>query len=203
MVAFLPEPSGGSFALAPAGTHRAVCYRLIDLGTRQKTFQGVTKTLREVMLSWELSDEFMDDSRPFTINKFYTWSMHEKANLRKDLEAWRGKPFEESDFGPEGRFKPRNLLGAPCMLNVIHGKSKSGDTRESIAGIMSLPKGTEKPTLHNAKVYFSLDEFDVAAFEGLSDKIKAMIAESPEYKALRSGGQKAPAQRLPDDDIPF
>ena len=97
---FIPNPSeGGSFTPVPAGSHLAVCYRIIDLGTQKVVFQNENKFLRKVMVSWELPDEKMDDGRPFVISKRYTWSMHEKATLRKHLEAWRGKGFSEEDFG--------------------------------------------------------------------------------------------------------
>jgi hypothetical protein len=204
MVAYLPEPGASNFTPAPAGLHRAVCYRLVDLGTQQREWKGQRKTARRVMLSWELADEFMDDGNPYSVSNFYTWSMSEKANLRKDLEAWRGRQFEAIDFGPEGRFKPINLLGAPCMLNVVHGQKQSGDTRVEIASITPLAKGLEKPTPKNAKVFFDLDNFDQAVFDGLSDKIKASIMQSPEYAAIKSGGSRpmAPRDNL-DDDIPF
>src|SRR5271168_3727728 len=99
---FLPKPSdNGNFELTPAGTFLALCYRFIDRGTQISEFMGEKKTRREVMISWELVGEVMSDGRPFSASKTYTLSMHEKATLRKDLEAWRGKAFVDADFeGP-------------------------------------------------------------------------------------------------------
>lgn len=97
----LPQPSDAEFELAPAGTHIAVCYRVIDLGTQETTFKGEVKHQHKILISWEIPDEKMKDGRPFTIGKRYTWSMSEKANLRNDLESWRGK-FTAADFGPNG-----------------------------------------------------------------------------------------------------
>ena len=34
---------------------------------------------------------------PMTINKSYTVSLHDKASLRKDLAAWRGKDFSDEE----------------------------------------------------------------------------------------------------------
>jgi hypothetical protein len=204
MVAYLPDPGSSSFTPAPPGLHRAVCYRLIDLGTHISTYQGQSNTRRQVMLTWELSDEFMDEAKPFSVSKFYTWSMGDKANLRKDLEAWRGKPFEPIDFGPNGRFNPRNLIGAPCMLNLVHEAKQNGDIRVKIAGIAPLAKGMDKPSLINPKLFFDLDNFKQDEFDQLSEKIRGMIAQSPEYATAKNG---APLPRASNhdlsDDIPF
>src|SRR5688572_9522594 len=118
----LPKPTeGGDFTPPPAGAFPAICHRFIDLGTQTSNFNGETKHQRKVMLSWEVADEQerMEDGRPYTISQRFTWSMHEKATLRKTLESWRGKAFEDSDFGPGG-FDTRKLIGQPCMLSIIH-----------------------------------------------------------------------------------
>jgi hypothetical protein len=209
MVAYLPEATASNFKPAPQGVHRAVCYRLIDLGTQQREYQGQTSHARQVMVSWELADEFMEDGQPFTVSKFYTWSMNEKANLRKDLEAWRGKPFDATDLGPDGKFKPTNLIGAPCQLNIVHKPKDGGGTSVKIAGIMPMAKGQEKPTPHNATLFFSLDDYKPAQMEQLSEKIRAMITVSPEYvdAARRLMGGAPPTGAAShagmDDDIPF
>jgi hypothetical protein len=206
MVAYLPEPTGGNFTPAPAGVHRAVCYRLVDLGTQQREYQGQTSHARQVMVSWELADEMMDDGKPFVLSKFYTWSMSEKANLRKDLEAWRGRPFDAADFGPNGKFKPANLIGAPCLLNVVQERKTNGDIKAKIAGITPLAKGMEKPTPQNDSMFFSLDEYKPAQMEHLSEKIRAMIQLSPEYREavskLTGRGSNEPPPH-DDSDIPF
>jgi hypothetical protein len=67
---YLPAPSeGGSYTPPPVGTHLALCYRIIDLGTQKTTYNGETKTAHKLMISWELPQERMDDGRPFAISK--------------------------------------------------------------------------------------------------------------------------------------
>ena len=108
----------GSFELAPAGTHIARCYSIIDLGSQVSEYQGEKKTARKVLLRWELlGDDRMADGRPFIVAKRYTASLHEKAQLRKDLAGWRGR-----DFTPEELkgFELQKVLGHHCMINVIH-----------------------------------------------------------------------------------
>lgn len=183
----LPKPTeGGDFTPTPEGTHPATCYRFIDLGTQAGEYMGAPKIARKVMLSWEITDSElrMDDGKPFTISSRYTWSMHEKATLRKTLESWRGKKFEDADFGIGG-FDTRKLLGAGCYLSVIHTK-KDDKTYSNISSIMKLPKGIAVTPAENPLVYFSLDpdEFDREVFNGFSENLQNIIKASPEYQAI-------------------
>lgn len=214
---FLPKPTeGGDFTPPPAGVFTAICYRFIDLGTQATQFQGQAKHQRKVMLSWEITDpdERTEDGKPFAISQRFTWSMHEKSTLRKTLESWRGKPFEEKDFG-DGGFDTRNLIGAPCMLSIVHA-DKDGKTYANISGVMKLPKQMQAGTQVNTPVYFSLDDYDAATFAGLSEGLQNIIKDSPEYQAIgkprNSGGYVAPSFDngsgadpgwQPDEAIPF
>ena len=208
---------GGNFDPPPAGAHRALCYRFVDLGTQKNEYQGEVKNQRKVMLSFELVDEldeFEIDGKkikaPFTVHQRFTWSMHEKGKLRPFLEAWRGRAFAESDLKPGG-FDTKNLIGVPCMLNVIHA-TRDGRTFANISGISPLPSRLKEdmPALHNPRCYVALDKerFDPDAYEALSDRIKETIGQSPEWKRL-NGIEVSEAQRESftrddiDDEIPF
>lgn len=214
MVSYLPEPTeGGNFTPAPAGTHPAICYRFIDLGTQTTNFD---KRQRKVMLSWEITDPELrtEDGKPFTVSQRYTWSMHEKATLRKTLEAWRGTPFIKTDFGPDG-FSVRKLIGIGCLLSILHEPREGGGVYANINGVMKLPKGMEPGKLESPTAFLSLDEadFDREVFNGLSDKLQETIKASPEYGFLTRPHQAAdfvppnfngsdPGWQ-PDSDIPF
>lgn len=192
----LPKNEGGNFEQTPAGTFMARCYRFIDLGSHEQTYQGESKGLKRlVMIGFELPTELMEDGRPFSIHKRYTWSTHEKANMRKDLESWRGAKFNDHDFGPDG-FDVRNLLGVPATLTIVHSES-DGKNYSNIASIGKAMKGVAIPDPINVQVYLSLEPqaFDRAVFDGLSDKLKAFIAESPEYGVIF--GAKATASSKP------
>lgn len=207
---FLPVPTeGGEFAPPPAGAFAAICYRFIDLGTQTTTFSNETKHQHKVMLSWEITDtdERMEDGRPWTISQRYTWSMHEKSTLRKTLESWRGKAFEEADFGPGG-FNVQKLIGAPCLLNLMRVE-KNDKTFTNITAVTKLPKGMVAGTLENETVYFSFDAFDSPTLHKLSEGLQSIIKASPEYQALgkpKPSGDYVPPQfdgHGMDDDIPF
>lgn len=207
---FIPAPSGGNFTPVPAGNHVAVCYRFIDLGTQKGEYKGKPKSDRKVIISWELPDELMQEGdyagQPFTIGNRYTWSMNEKATLRKTLESWRNKKFIEDDFKGPNRFNVKNVLGKGCMLNIALTE-KDGTTYSNIASIGSLPKGMAAPALKNEIVYFSLEPglYDPAVLEKLSDKLKETIRMSPEWAEV-SGNGKSSYQGDPrdlDDEVPF
>jgi hypothetical protein len=192
------DSGGKDFAPAPVGNHPARCIGIIDLGTQTGEWQGKPLVRRQCVLQWELPNEQMDDGRPFIVSKFYTASLSEKANLRHDLESWRGREFTGDELAG---FDSKNVLGKPCMVQVIHnekGKAK-------VSNVSAVPKGFKVPDAANDLTFFSLDEFDAAAYDGLSDWFKATIAKSPEY--LIQSGEREPerAKHFDDmkDDIPF
>lgn len=180
----LPENNGKDFESCPAGNHIAVCYRVIDLGTQKTEWQGQAKIQHKILVGWEIPEELMEDGRPFSVSKKYTFSSHEKSVLRKDLESWRGQPFQDSDFGPGG-FDIKNLLGKACMLNVIH-ESKNGTTYANIASIARLPKTVTAPQMKNPIVYFTLDKPDWTIYDTLSQGLRDQISKSPEYSEARN-----------------
>lgn len=184
MSIILPEEN--KFELTPAGTHVATCYRVLDIGTQLVEYKGESKKQHKIMISWELTDEKMEDGRPFSIHKQYTLSSNDKAQLRKDLQSWRGVPFSDEDFG---KFDIGVLIGKSCLVGIVHTAS-NGTTYANITSIMKLPKGTNAPALINATVYFSLNDFNQDIYDGLSENIKAKIAKSPEYQSIK-GADKA------------
>lgn len=199
------DTGGTDFAQPPVGTHTARCVRIIDIGTQQNEYQGKVNHRRQVVICWELPDELIPDGdfagQPFMVSRFYTTSLGEKANLRKDLVAWRGREFTDVEL--QG-FDPRKILGAGCMLSLVaneKGKVKVG-------AVMALPKNTILPKQVNESIYFSLEpgEYDGAVFAKLSDGYKRMIALSPEYQEIVNPAQtqqQSPSIDELEDDIPF
>ena len=191
----------------PAGMHHAVCYRVIDLGTQKSEWQGQPKIQRKILVSWELPNELMAEytdsngevhpPRPFTIHKKYTLSFHEKANLLKDLNSWRGRPFTEAELaGPPDGFYMQDIVGANCFLNVIHNTNDAGDkVYANIATVSPLAKGMERLAASNQPLFLDLGKFDQGAYDALSDGIKETINKSPEYQNATGGdGQQADKQ---------
>ncbi|MDQ2987410.1 MAG: hypothetical protein M3R13_11965 [Armatimonadota bacterium] len=202
------DSGGGDFEQAPAGTHVARCIRLIDIGTQFGEYQGKPNALRKVVVTWELPNELMTEGdfagKPFLVNKWYTASLGEKANLRKDLVNWRGREFTDDELRG---FESRKILGTTCMLSLT--PNDKGKVR--VTGVMKLPKGSEAPTQINPSVYFSLekDEFKQATFDGLSEYWQTEIKKSPEWADLKGTGPVKGSTAKPShfddmaDDIPF
>ncbi len=140
-MAIYAKASGGTkYQPAPEGTHAAVCVDVVDLGMLKVSFGGKEKEQHKVRIVWQI-DEDRDDGKPFQVQRRYTLSLHEKAALRKDLEAWRGRVFTDAEL--EG-FDVETLLSVPCLLSVVHN-TRDGDTYANINRIMRLPKAMEAP----------------------------------------------------------
>jgi hypothetical protein len=126
---------GSSFTPCPAGPHSSVCVDVIDLGKQPNTFKDGA-LVHKVRLVWQVAAK-KDDGKPYLVQKQYTASLHEKASLRKDLEAWRGKPFTKEDLAG---FDVEVLIGKTCLLNVQHVE-RAGNTYANVTSLMRLPTG--------------------------------------------------------------
>lgn len=184
MALIAKRTAGTGFAQVPAGGHKAICYAVIDLGSHINPFRGNIQ--KRVMLLWELPEEthiFDGEEKPLVINKEYTLSLHENASLTKDLESWRGQPFTEEELAG---FDIKKLLGAKCILSVIHNTGKNGNTYSNVASVTAAPRGTPFPEeTYNDKIFFDLENPDaLEALDGLYPWIQAKIKESIDYKQM-------------------
>jgi hypothetical protein len=214
-MSFIVEDKGGNFERCPAGMHLGRCYRIVDLGTQKSEYMGQVKYLHKIMVGWEIhgTDDSgktiqMKDGRPFAIFKNYTLSWSEKANLRLDLQSWRGKSFTQEEMR---KFDLKNVLGAWCMLNVIERAGQNGNTYANVDGITPVPsiiKQNGLPAPVNDNEMFNLQTPDMAIFEKFSDHLKAKITASPEWERLKDSSPSVAkaAAKIADDqdeDIPF
>lgn len=187
------------------GPQPAVLVNIIDIGTHTDTSPTYGEVRRQqVIFIWELN-ESRNDGAPLTVQAFYTLSLHEKANLRKMLEAWRGKPFsmgEDVDITA--------TLGKPCMLNI--GLTEGG--RGKVLSVSRLPKGMDPFEHRSPLLIFRTDEPDWSVYEQLSEWHQNKIQTSEEWSGMKSHAEMQaagadPRDRGPDapedfdDDIPF
>lgn len=152
------------------GVYTGIASALIDLGIQENTMFG--KKQRKVMIVWNIVGETVvvnDEEMPRVMSKEYTMSLGEKSTLRKDLEAWRGRPFSTDELNG---FDLTNILNVPCQLQ-INQQEKNGKTFVSIAAIMAIPKGMKVEEIDNA--YF-FDTYDSNTWENY-DKIPNWIKE--------------------------
>lgn len=205
---FASAKGGGERQLPPAGTHLARCYSIIDIGTQHDTFQGKPKTARKVRISFELPNEqavFAEErgKEPFTISKEFTLSLHEKAGLRKTLEAWRGRAFTATELD---KFDLANLIGAPAMITINHEKRKDGDGMfAKLIAVATLMKGQQMPPAILDPIEYSVHMGRNEIFEALPDWLKEKIAKCAEWTkpAPAEVGPTPGADTPEEDDVPF
>ena len=196
---------GSDFAQPDAGSHNAVCYRIIDIGTQSSMYEGKETHRRQNIIQWEIEDT-MEDGRRFSVSAFVTASLNEKAKLRQWMTSWRGRDFTDEELA---KFDPANIIGAPCMLTIAHNEKG----RANVVGVSKLPKGMTPLKPENESFYFSLEhgEYNVKLMDKISDGLKKFILQSPEY-AQRSSemlkGGDVPGSDSDDiqnieDDLPF
>lgn len=121
------------FQPAPEGLQRCVCCDVVDLGVIETKFGRK----RMVYIAWQ-SEELRDDGKPFLIMKRYTPSLHKKANLRRDLESWRGKPFTEEEAS---ELDLESLLSKNCQLNIVHNTGDDGTIYANVSAIVPAARG--------------------------------------------------------------
>ena len=201
------KASEKSYELVPAGSHVARCIQMVELGTLTEVFQGETKSLHKVRITWELPLELKvfnpeKGEQPFIISKEYTLSLHEKSTMRKDLQSWRGKAFTEEEASS---FDITKLLGVPAMINVIHQTSKNGGVYSNVASVSPLPKGTTCPPQINPTFVLSYDDFDFKKFDSLPEWLQEKMQTTPEYHRVSNPKTiQGVVNTLPTvDDLPF
>lgn len=210
MAILAEKKEGGNFKTIEAGTYIARCYSMIEIGTVKEEFQGKTKMLKKVNITWELPTElaiFKEEKgeEPFVISKTYTLSMHEKSTLRRDLESWRGKGFTDEEAK---RFDITKLLGIPAMITVIQ-KPKSNDPTKTVTEVTNItkpPKGYECPAQINPSRVLSFDNFDDNVFASLTDWLKDKIRSSVEFKSMTEPNDVSNKSDLPwekDEETAF
>lgn len=208
------DAGGGNFKRVPAGVHIGRCYSLIDLGTQLTSGQYGEKMQHKIRIGWELFGED-DEGNPLTyevdgkempmvISKNYTMSLGDKANLRKDLSAWRGKDFSDEEAKA---FDISKLVGAYCMVNVATSET-NGKTYSNVVGLTPIPAALKnsKPAGVHDVVMFDLDKPDMKVFDKFHQHLQDTIKKSPEWARIERGGaDQYPDEGVPagEDDIPF
>ena len=202
--------------LTPAGNHIARCYSMIHIGTVEEEYMGDMKMMNKARITWELPMEvrvFKEENgeQPMVISKEYTLSLGDKANLRKDLDSWRGKAFTDDEAM---KFDITKLIGVPCMVNVIHKTSGKGKAYPFISAITPLPKGFNCPKQVNDSFVFDYEEnYSDEKIAAFPDFIKDKIKSSVEYRKRNGTYVDLPPSEhavdaIPDDngtdqDLPF
>lgn len=183
---YVSDTGGGSdFTPVPEGTHIAVCDMVVDLGKQKTTYMGDTTVKPQVYIRWQIPAERTEwtdgdgvkHEGPMVIGKTYTASLGEKANLRKDLQAWRGKTFTEEELR---KFDISKLLGVAATITVTHKPKESGGVYANVTSVGGLPKGMPRPEVEGDPLIYG-DE-DRGSFDKLPkwlrEKIEQQVTET-------------------------
>jgi hypothetical protein len=189
------DTGGGDFKQVDQGTHMAICNMVVDLGI-QDTPYG---TKHQLYIRWELPNERLEWEKdgeklegPMSIGSFYTASLSEKANLRRDLEGWRGRAFTPEEL--EG-FDVFNVLGKGCQVSIIH----NDNLKARVKGVSGWPKGVDKKEAENPLMKYSKE--DPQQHDSLPEWLREIIGKQLEVAPA------VQAEPAPFDDalsdIPF
>lgn len=124
--------SKNDYEVAPEGLQPAVVVDAVDLGMVETPWGEKHKCL----LTFELTAED-SEGRRHVVSKRYTVSLNEQANLRKDLEQWRGARYTSDELA-EG-VNLENLIGLAAMLNIQHNETEKR-TYANIESILPPPE---------------------------------------------------------------
>lgn len=139
------DTGGGDFEPIPSGMHNGVGAKVFDLGNQPGFNPG--QFAHKVVILWEIATRYTTgdykDQR-MRVSKTYTLSLSEKANLRHDLESWRGREFTEDEL--QG-FDVEKIIGAPCTLNLMESVNPKTQKRYvKVAAVMPPMAGAERLT---------------------------------------------------------
>lgn len=188
----------------PIGNYLGRCISSIHLGTTSYEYMGDTKTSNKVRFTFELPTELKifkegTEPKPLVISREYNLSTHEKSDLRKMLEAWRGKAFTDEEAEA---FDVEKIVGIAGMINVLHNDKGYAE----IASISNLPKGFECPTQINPTTILSYDNWNEDIFNTLPSFIQDKMKASVEYKKLKGiellDTEDQSLEAVADDDYP-
>lgn len=204
------------------GTYPGRLVQIIDLGLQpQRPYKGQDKPpAHEIMLTYELVDEFMVDKEGNPVEDKPRWISEtlpfhglfaEKAKSTQRYFALDPTKAAEGDFA--------KLIETPVNITIINNPGKDGKIYDNVATIstMRAKDANNCPPLVNPAKVFDSSTPDVEVFNSLpqwiQDKIKGNLNyEGSALQKLLEGGKKdkpapQPKQEVPeeqvDDDAPY
>lgn len=202
------KKGGGGVAqpIIEVGTYPARLVRVIDLGLQaRQPYKGQEKPPAHMVdLTYEMLDVFMvgadgeeDEAKPRWLSESITIH-HPSADLA--ISTKRAKALDPDD---DHDFDLSAMVGAPCMITIVHKESK-GKTYANIGNVtpMRAKDAAKAPELKNKPVVFDLDAPDMEVFNNFPDWIKEKITSNLEYtgsKLERELGPKHHDEEEPEE----
>lgn len=196
--------SGPKAPAMDAGAYPARLVQVIDLGVQPQEFGGEKKApKREIMVTYEFTDEFMpdadgnpDESKPRWLSERFPLN-----NLDSDL-AKSTKRYYSLDPNEEYNGEWPELVSLPVLVTVTRKARDDGD-RNYVGGTSAVraKDAAKYPELVNEPRVFLMDEPDLEVFEALPEWVRDLITDSLEFEgsaldvALSSKGGKKEAKK--------
>jgi hypothetical protein len=183
----VPSSGGAEYMLLAPDTYSGTIIWVIDVGHQIDKFnkEETTAEVHQIVLVFELTER-RPDGKPFLLSRSYTWSLHEKANFYKLVNAVTSRTFNENEW-----FDPRDLLGKPVAVQVTNSSSGSAATEKTyhrVEHVAAPPKGMPASRPENALFSYSVvvggefrPPFEAPHIYG--QPIKDLIAASREARA--------------------
>lgn len=202
--------SDKQYEVIPEGRHTGLLYALIDLGTHEDTFQGVTKFKHELYVGFELPEVLMSDGRPFMWGKTFNVTngrfgpyISKTSNLYKFLKVWTGQ--DDPKLQMLGK-----LIGHPATISIVHEEGKKDATKiYAVAETVKPFKGKAVPAAKNEPIIYELgepgSEIPANVFEWCKKKMvacKEWNGGVPKPEENGSGMIESDMHDI-DSDIPF
>lgn len=207
------------------GTYPSRLVQIIDLGLQpQRAFQGKEKPpAQEVMLTYELVDEFMKDEYGQDIRDKPRWISETLPFYGLDADKAKStQRYNALDSGGDLEGDFARAIGFPINVTVVN--NASGDRiYDNVATVSTMrPKDAAAcPDLVNPSRVFDVDAPDMDVFnslpEWIRDKIKGNLnyegsvlqkavsknAKKPEKKEPARKAPPPPAEEDGEDDAPY
>jgi hypothetical protein len=194
--------SGGGFKGLEPGIYHARCDLIADLGVRETQYGDKHKVYIRFTVPDQVVEKEDGEKFQMSIGTQITASLGKKANLRKMLEAWRGKPFTDEEL--KG-FDLTKLLNAPATL-VVSTYMADGEPKPKIENVLRCKQ--EVGALLRAPVSYSVESTD-AELADAPPWIREIIEEQRAAAGNEQQNQAAAHQAdedegyAGDDGIPF
>ena len=102
-----PQTKQGDYELPTAEPKIGIVYRVVDMGTQKKEWEGEVKNVKQVALFFEFPHDLTKDGRPKVMSAIYTANLGERSKLRPIV-----RDLTQTDVPRrETKSKPLMLLG--------------------------------------------------------------------------------------------
>lgn len=198
------ETGGSSYKGLDGGIYYGRCDMIADLGLQETKFGEKHKVYIRFVFPDQVVEKDDGTRYQMSIGSTFTASLSKRANLRKALEAWRGKPFTEEEL--KG-FDLTKLLNAPATV-VVEEYVHEGETKSKIGNILRCKQEVGK--IDHEPMSYSVDSTE-AELENAPQWIREKIGEQKaaeanlekQHEAAGKADDEAAWEDEKDDDIPF